>query len=89
MEDKFKLIAENKKLEYCYLKLAEECNELGEALIKQITKPNGADDRIPHLIEEIGDVITNCNILIAKLNISDEVNKRIRTKLKTVLNTIV
>ena len=79
------MVASERDLSYCYLKTAEELFELGEILLKQITKPNGSDERIPHLIEECGDVIMNIKILASKLYIEDEVKKRVEDKLKLLL----
>lgn len=85
LKDKIELIASERDLSYCYLKTAEELFELGEILLKQVTKPQGSDDRIPHLIEECGDVILNIKILASKLYIEDEVKKRIEDKLNSLL----
>ncbi len=84
-KDKIELIATERDLSYCYLKTAEELFELGEILLKQVTKPQGSEERIPHLIEECGDVIMNIKILASKLYIEDEVKKRISDKLETLL----
>ena len=84
-KDKINIVASERDLSYCYLKTAEELFELGEILIKMVTKPNGSDDRIPHLIEECGDVIMNIKILASKLYIEDEVKKRVEVKLSTLL----
>ena len=82
---KINIVASERDLSYCYLKTAEELFELGEILIKMVTKPQGSDDRIPHLIEECGDVIMNIKILASKLYIEDEVKKRVEVKLSTLL----
>ena len=79
------MVASERDLSFCYLKTAEELFELGEILIKMVTKPNGSDGRIPHLIEECGDVILNIKILTSKLYIEDEVKKRVEDKLKLLL----
>ena len=84
-KDRIEIVASERDLSYCYLKTAEELFELGEILIKMVTKPNGSDGRIPHLIEECGDVILNIKILASKLYIEDEVKKRVEKKLKTLL----
>jgi NTP pyrophosphatase (non-canonical NTP hydrolase) len=84
-KDRIELVASEKDLSYCYLKTAEELFELGEILLKQVTKPQGSEERIPHLIEECGDVILNIKILASKLYIEDEVKKRIEDKLNTLL----
>ena len=84
-KDKINIVASERDLSYCYLKTAEELFELGEILIKMVTKPNGSDDRIPHLIEECGDVMLNIKILASKLYIEDEVKKRVESKLNTLL----
>ena len=85
LKEKINIVASERDLSYCYLKTAEELFELGEILIKMVTKPNGSDDRIPHLIEECGDVIMNIKILASKLYIEDEVKKRVEVKLSTLL----
>ena len=85
LKDKINIVASERNLSYCYLKTAEELFELGEILLKQVTKPNGSDGRIPHLIEECGDVILNIKILPSKLYIEDEVKKRVENKLSTLL----
>ena len=78
-------VANERDLSFCYLKLAEELFELGEICMKQITKPNGNEERISHLVEEMGDVRLNIKILASKLYIEDEVKKRVEDKLKTLL----
>ena len=85
LKDKIELVASERDLSYCYLKTAEELFELGEILLKMITKPNGSEERIPHLIEECGDVIMNIKILASKLYIEDEVKKRVESKLESLL----
>ena len=85
LKEKINIVASERDLSYCYLKTAEELFELGEILIKMVTKPQGSDDRIPHLIEECGDVIMNIKILTSKLYIEDEVKKRVESKLESLL----
>lgn len=68
--------------EYNLLKLAEECTELSEVLIKMVTKPNRREEKMEHLIEEIGDVSLRTRILVDKLKISDKVEERVNSKLK-------
>lgn len=85
LKEKINIVASERDLSFCYLKTAEELFELGEILMKQVTKPNGSEERIPHLIEECGDVILNIKILASKLYIEDEVKKRVEDKLKTLL----
>lgn len=85
LKDKIELVSSERDLTFCYLKTAEELFELGELVLKQVTKPQGSDDRIPHLIEECGDVIMNIKILASKLYIEDEVKKRVEDKLNTLL----
>ena len=85
LKDKINMVASERDLSYCYLKTAEELFELGEILIKMVTKPDGSEERIPHLIEECGDVILNIKILTSKLYIEDEVKKRVEKKLETLL----
>jgi len=85
LKDKIEIVASERDLSYCYLKTAEELFELGEILIKMVTKPQGNEERIPHLIEECGDVMVNIKILASKLYIEDEVKKRVEDKLQTLL----
>ena len=85
LKDKINIVASERDLSYCYLKTAEELFELGEILLKQVTKPNGSEERVPHLIEECGDVILNIKILTSKLKIEDKVKKRVEDKLDTLL----
>jgi len=85
-----KEVVDNSTLEYCYQKLAEELFELGELVMKQITKPKGAnsDERINHLIEEMGDVLLNVQGLAIKLDVENQVDKRIKYKLDQCLNRV-
>jgi NTP pyrophosphatase (non-canonical NTP hydrolase) len=85
LKEKINIVASERDLSFCYLKTAEELFELGEILLKQVTKPNGSEERIPHLIEECGDVIMNIKILTSKLQIEDKVKKRVESKLETLL----
>ena len=85
LKEKINIVASERNLSYCYLKTAEELFELGEILLKMVTKPNGSEERIPQLIEECGDVIINIKILASKLYIEDEVKKRVEVKLSTLL----
>ena len=85
LKEKINIVAFERELSYCYLKTAEELFELGEILLKQVTKPNGSEERIPHLIEECGDVIMNIKILTSKLQIENEVKKRVESKLESLL----
>lgn len=85
LKNKIELVASERDLSFCYLKTAEELFELGEILLKQVTKPQGSEERISHLIEECGDVILNIKILTSKLYIEDEVKKRIEDKLQILL----
>lgn len=85
LKEKINIVASEREVSYCYLKTAEELFELGEILLKQVTKPQGGEERIPHLIEELGDVVLNILILSEKLDIDDEVHERVEDKLKTLL----
>ena len=85
LKEKINIVSSERNLSYCYLKTAEELFELGEILIKMVTKPQGSEERIPHLIEECGDVIMNIKILASKLQIGDDIKKRVSDKLNTLL----
>lgn len=68
-------------MDYNYAKLAEECIELADVLIKMGTKPNRRDERLPHLVEEMGDVQLRLDILRRALLIGPEVQMRYDEKL--------
>ena len=85
LKEKINIVVSERDLSFCYLKTAEELFELGEILLKMVTKPNGSEERIPHLIEEAGDVVLNLKILASKLKIEDKVKKRVENKLETLL----
>ena len=82
------IIAANSE-EYDFLKLAEECTELSEVLIKMVTKPNRREERIPHLIEEMGDVKMRLEILMRRMGVFIEVGSRASTKLKKLAKDAV
>ena len=67
---------------YNYNKLVEELFELGEVLSKKINK-DGTDKEPSKekLVEEMGDVYLRLDILATKLNIIDDIKKRIVIKL--------
>lgn len=83
LKEKIKTIIDNSSTEYCLQKTAEELFELGEVIMKQITKPTGADspERLDKIVEESGDVVLNILILAEKLNITDKIYKRIEDKI--------
>lgn len=85
IKENVKKVAINRELSFCYKKLAEELFELGEVVMKQLNKPRESEERIPHLVEEIGDVILNASILSCKLNINNKVFNRIKSKLDTLI----
>ncbi len=66
------------------LKLLEEMHECGELLVKTMTKPKEQQD-IPHLIEEIGDLIVRAKI-VAFMYGEEAVNKRIAEKEEVLTN---
>lgn len=76
-----KLVETNEEL-YNWQKLAEELFELGEVVMKTITK-NGTEKQPPmeKVIEETGDVILRISILTKKLNIEEKVLDRMINKL--------
>ena len=64
--------------EFNKLKLLEEFHECGELLVKTLTKSKDQHD-IPHLIEELGDVIVRANI-VAEILGRDKIDARIAYK---------
>lgn len=71
---------------YNLLKLAEECTELSDVLIKSVTKPNV--DRNEHLIEELGDVLLRATIVIRMIKADDKVDDRMLYKIDN-LNKLI
>lgn len=69
-------------IDYNYAKLAEECTELTDVLIKMITKPNRREERMQHLIEEMGDVQLRLDILKRALLFGVAVQTRYDDKLE-------
>ena len=58
------------------LKLAEECNELAEVLIKTVTKREKDKPSKEKIIEEMGDVLFRMKTLAEYWNIKNELNAR-------------
>ena len=83
------IIVSHNSEEYDLLKLAEECTELSEVLIKMVTKPNRKEEKIPHLIEELGDVKLRMDILVSKLNVEEEVYIRVNSKLDYINEKVI
>lgn len=83
-----KLIIENNKREYNYLKLIEELTELNEVLIKRITKKSENAPSKDKLIEEMGDVLLRMKVVAQLENISADVNKRVNDKADKIVNSI-
>lgn len=81
--NKLKYVVDNSTKDYLCLKLAEECAELSQLLIQQVTKPNGADKaaRLDKLIEEVGDVKLGLLLVINKLKVGISVVERYSYKL--------
>lgn len=68
------------------LKVVEETTELNEILIKSITKTPELQPPIEKVIEETGDVLVRIMIMMEKLGILEEVDKRIDEKCTQILN---
>lgn len=83
-----KIVSLNKE-DHDFLKLAEETTELSEVLIKMVTKPNRKEERIGHLIEELGDVKVRMDILLQRLNLHKEVDNRYQEKLDYINNNVL
>lgn len=62
------------------LKVAEECSELTEVLIKIVTKSERFKPPLDKVIEEMGDVWFRSEILMRKLGIRDQVMQRFHEK---------
>lgn len=76
----FKKMAESFDEERLSLKLVEELSELSEVLIKRVTRKEGQKPNIEKVIEELGDVYFRSRCLIEKLQISEQVKKRVLQK---------
>ncbi len=62
------------------LKVAEECTELTEVLIKTVTKNDKLKPPTEKIVEEMGDVFFRAGILIKKLGLKEAVAERIKQK---------
>lgn len=74
--------------EYNYIKLAEELAELQEVIIKRYLKKEEHKPPIAKVIEEMGDVILRCNILMTQEDIKMQVAERVVEKQHKLLNYI-
>lgn len=84
-----KQVAEHNDLEinhttYNHTKLLEELLELSEVIVKMINKKVGKQPPIEKLVEELGDVLLRCDILIHKEGIKDAVEARINDKIASL-----
>lgn len=66
------------------LKVAEECAELGEVMIKMVTKQPEDKPPMEKVTEEMGDVLFRCFVVMRQLNIEQEVMERIIAKAEQV-----
>ena len=82
------VIVSNNTEDHNILKLAEECTELSEVLIKMVTKPNRREEKIDHLIEELGDVKLRLDVLLSMYGLNKKVNRRYADKLSYILESI-
>lgn len=80
------VIIDSNPEDYNLLKLAEEAIELSEVLVKMVTKPNKRDERIPHLIEELGDVEFRMAILLQQYQLAFKVKERHIEKLNKLVS---
>ena len=78
-EELAKALKENNNLEFNSLKLVEEMQELGEVLLKTITKKTSKPTK-EKIIEELGDVLLRSMVLIEQLDIENEVENRVEEK---------
>lgn len=67
------------------LKVVEETTELNEVLIKSITKTPELQPPMEKVIEETGDVLVRIMIMMEKLGILEQVDKRIDEKIGQIL----
>jgi len=82
------IVISNNTLDHDLLKLAEECTELSEVLIKMVTKPNRREEKIPHLIEEMGDVSIRGKILAQRLGLIAHIKDREESKMRYIEESI-
>lgn len=62
------------------LKVIEEIHELGEVLVKFITKKEGSKPSKEKIAEESGDLFVRLGVLMHKLEIEEQVVTRIEQK---------
>jgi NTP pyrophosphatase (non-canonical NTP hydrolase) len=82
--DELQKILEANDSAYNYLKLAEECSELAEVLIKRVTKSSEDAPSDEKIIEELGDVLLRAMFIVEKSE--REIEKRLEQKALALLN---
>lgn len=75
-------IADSHNTEYHTIKVIEELHEVGEALVKTITKSGLNKPPKEKIIEECGDLLLRLNVLAIHLCIEDEIDSRAMAKCK-------
>lgn len=77
-------LADNNKREFNYSKLAEECCELSDVLLKRINKKKHADngqDIRQRIAEELADVAIRMDVLIKAEDLGMAYKEAIRNKI--------
>jgi NTP pyrophosphatase (non-canonical NTP hydrolase) len=74
--------AEYNTMDKTLLKVAEECTELAEVMIKRVTKHEDYRPSNDKLIEEMGDVIFRIYVAARKMKVDNEVFARVEAKAK-------
>lgn len=80
LEEVLTRTAEYNTMEKTLLKVAEECTELAEVMIKSVTKKEEHRPPMEKLTEEMGDVLFRIWVATKKLGNEAEVKQRVATK---------
>lgn len=76
--------AEYNTMDKTLLKVAEECNELAEVMIKRVIKQEKYRPPIEKLTEEMGDVLFRVLVAAKALGNEEQVKQRVADKSKQV-----
>lgn len=84
MQEVIKKIVDYNTQEKNILKVAEECNELAEVMIKYVLKTPELKPPVSKIIEESGDVIFRIKVVAEMLGIWDDIKDRQKEKASQV-----
>lgn len=80
MQEIIKQVVEYNTKDKNILKVAEECNELAEVMIKYVVKSERLKPPISKIIEECGDVIFRIKVIAEQFQIWNDIEQRQQDK---------